>query len=195
MDKHRFLLVVPVFLMLAGPPVFARQTASQPKKAPASQSSAAKAPAAKAPAAPLMHVIADPDKATFTPVPAAVGLSPAVEMSPIAGDPSKPGIFSLMLKVPANGVVAPHWHPGEENVVVLKGTFELGDGTTFDESKLQSLGSGKAVHIPARMRHFARAKGTTTLLVYGIGPFVINYVNAKDDPRKAVSQGKSPAPK
>ena len=169
---------------------FARQTASQQKKSPASQSSAGKAPAAKAPAAAPMHVIAEPDKAKFVPVPAPVGLPPNVEMSPIAGDPAKPGLFSLLLKLPDKGTIAPHWHPGEENVVTLKGTFEFGDGTTFDEKKMQSLGSGNVVHIPARMRHFARAKGNTTVLVYGMGPFVINYVNAKDDPRKAVSQSK-----
>jgi quercetin dioxygenase-like cupin family protein len=169
---------------------FARQTASQQKKAPASQASAGKVPAAKPPVAAPMHVIADPDKAKFVPVPAAVGLPPGVEMSPIAGDPSKLGVFSLLLKLPDKGTIAPHWHPGEENVVTLKGTFEIGDGATFDEKKLQSLGSGNVVHLPARMRHFARAKGNTTVLVYGMGPFVINYVNAKDDPRKAVSQSK-----
>lgn len=179
------LLIGPVCGLALG------QTASQQKKAPASQTSASKASAAKAPTAAPMHVIADPDKAKFVPVPGPVGLPPALEMSPIAGDPAKPGLFSLLLKLPDKSTIAPHWHPGEENVVTLKGTFEFGDGTTFEDKKLQSLGSGNMVHIPARMRHFARAKGNTTVLVYGMGPFVINYVNAKDDPRKAVSQQQS----
>ena len=183
MKTLRISVCVLVFAAACGF-AFARQTTSQEKKAPAAP--ATKAPAAKAPAP--VHAITDPEKATFGPVPEPVGLPPSVEMSPVAGDPAKPGLFSLMLKIPDKGTIAPHWHPAEEDVVTLKGTFEFGDGTEFDEKKLQNLGSGNIVHIPARMRHFARARGTTTVLVYGMGPFVINYVNAKDDPRKAVSQ-------
>jgi hypothetical protein len=129
------------------------------------------------------HIIVNAHDAKFIPVPIAVGLPTIIEMSTVAGDPSKPGPFSLLLKIPAGQVIAPHWHPGEENVVPLGGTFEFGDGNKFDEAKLHALTPGLIVHVPARMHHFARAQGVATVLVYGMGPFVITYVNPKDDPR------------
>lgn len=85
-------------------------------------------------------------------------------------------------------MIAPHWHPGEENVVPLRGTFEIGDGTKFDESRLHALNPGSVVHLPAQMRHFARARTPAIVLVYGIGPFVINYVDPKDDPRPSTGK-------
>jgi hypothetical protein len=143
-----------------------------------------KAPAKKAPPKPApMHVIADADSAKFVPVPVPVGLPTTIEMSPIAGDPSKPGPFSLLLKIPANQLIAPHWHPAEEKVVPLRGTIQFGDGDKVDDSKMQDMNPGSVVHIPGHMHHYARAKGPATILVYGMGPFVITYVNPKDDPR------------
>jgi len=35
-----------------------------------------------------------------------------------------------------------------------------------------------------RMHHFAAAKGETIVQVHAMGPFVLNYVNPADDPRK-----------
>ena len=37
--------------------------------------------------------------------------------------------------------------------------------------------------LPRDMRHYAKAKGATTIIVYGTGPFEITYVNPNDDPR------------
>jgi len=39
--------------------------------------------------------------------------------------------------------------------------------------------------MPAEMRHFAYTKGGATIQIHGTGPFVLNYVNPKDDPRNA----------
>ena len=35
-----------------------------------------------------------------------------------------------------------------------------------------------------KTRHYVKAKGATTVVLYGMGPFEIKYVNTKDDPRK-----------
>ena len=107
----------------------------------AHQTTPAKKPAAAAPAP--THVIADADSAKFVPVPGPVGLPTTIQMSPVAGDPSKPGPFSLLLKIPANQVIAPHWHPAEENVVPLRGTFQIGAGSKFDEASVERFESGR----------------------------------------------------
>jgi quercetin dioxygenase-like cupin family protein len=78
----------------------------------------------------------------------------------------------------ADGAKTPaHWHPTDEYVTVLKGTFLVGTGETYDESKLQAMNVGNFVLMPKEMRHFAVAKGETIIQVHGTGPFKLNWVN------------------
>jgi hypothetical protein len=94
-----------------------------------------------------------------------------------------PCVFQLRL---ADGAkFPPHWHPVDENVTVLSGTFMAGMGDSYDESKMMSLPVGTYVFMPRQMHHFAGAKGAALVQVHGVGPFKINYVNPADDPSKA----------
>jgi hypothetical protein len=102
----------------------------------------------------------------------------------ISGDPSKQGPFVVRLKMPAGYKIAPHWHPTDENVTVISGTFALGMGEKFETTALKSLPAGGIGVMPAEMRHFAMAKTAATVQVHGMGPFVLNYVNPADDPSK-----------
>jgi len=111
-------------------------------------------------------------------------LPPGSKIAVIAGDPSKAGPFVIRAQVPAGYKVAPHWHPGDENLTILSGTVALGMGETWDESKMQSVSSGGYAALPAQMRHFFLAKTAATFQVHGMGPFVVNYVNPADDPSK-----------
>jgi quercetin dioxygenase-like cupin family protein len=74
----------------------------------------------------------------------------------------------------------PHWHPTDENLTVLKGTFLVGTGESFDESKLQAMNFGSYMMMPKEMRHFGMAKGDLILQVHGIGPFKVNWVNPSE---------------
>ena len=102
----------------------------------------------------------------------------------VAGDPSKPGIYVVRLKMPAGYKIAPHWHPTDEHVTVISGTFALGMGDKFDEKTMKVLPSGGYALLPADMRHFALAKTDSTVQVHGMGPFALTYVNPADDPSK-----------
>ena len=104
--------------------------------------------------------------------------------SVISGDPSQSGLYVVRLKMPAGYKVAPHWHPTDEHVTVLSGTFALGMGETFDKATMKDLPSGGYALLPAEMRHFALAKTAATIQVHGMGPFVLTYVNPADDPSK-----------
>ena len=73
--------------------------------------------------------------------------------------------------------VAPHWHPGDENIVVLKGTFALATGDKFDTTALHDMTTGAYGFMPRRVHHFGVCKGETDLLVYGVGAFVINWIS------------------
>lgn len=100
----------------------------------------------------------------------------------MAGDPSKPGIYVVRLKMPAGYKIAPHWHPTDEHVTVVSGTFALGMGEKFDKQTMKDLPVGGYALLPAQMRHFAYARTDATVQVHGMGPFALTYVNSADDP-------------
>jgi|SRR6266850_5392427 len=102
----------------------------------------------------------------------------------VSGDPGKPGLFVVRLKMPAGYKIAPHWHPTDEHVTVLSGTFALGMGEKFDKATMKDLPAEGYALLPAEMRHFALAKTAATVQVHGMGPFSLTYVNPADDPGK-----------
>jgi quercetin dioxygenase-like cupin family protein len=102
----------------------------------------------------------------------------------MSGDPGQPGLFVVRLKMPAGYKIAPHWHPTDEHVTVLSGTFALGMGETFDKASMKDLPVGGYALLPAEMRHFALAKTDAIVQVHGMGPFALTYVNPADDPSK-----------
>jgi hypothetical protein len=109
-------------------------------------------------------------------------------MAVVSGDPGKAGPFVARLKMPAGYKIAPHWHPTDEHVTVLSGSFALGMGEKFDAATMKTLPAGGYALLPAEMRHFAMAKTAATVQVHGTGPFVLNYVNPADDPSKATAK-------
>jgi anti-sigma factor ChrR (cupin superfamily) len=109
---------------------------------------------------------------------------PGVKAAVIAGDPEKPGPFVLRIKSPAGRKVPPHWHPGDEHLTIISGTFAVGMGDVFDAKKLKALPPGSYALLPREMHHFALSRTATIVQVHGNGPFQINFVNPADDPRK-----------
>lgn len=103
------------------------------------------------------------------------------DLAPVLGDPGADGTaFVLRLRCADGAKIPAHWHPTDENVTVLKGTFLFGIGETFDETKLSTMNVGNFVSMPKEMRHFATCKGETIVQVHGVGPFKVNWVNPAD---------------
>jgi quercetin dioxygenase-like cupin family protein len=125
----------------------------------------------------------------FTPAQAKWGDPPPVfekgaSFTVVSGNPGEAGTFVVRLKMPAGYKIAPHWHPTDEHVTVLAGTFSVGMGETFDKAAMKDLPAGGYVLLPAEMRHYAAAKTAATVQVSGQGPFALTYVNPADDPSK-----------
>jgi anti-sigma factor ChrR (cupin superfamily) len=116
------------------------------------------------------------------------------ELAPVAGDPSAEGVpFVLRLRCADGSKIPAHWHPTDENVTVLKGTFLVGMGETFDESKLQPMNVGNFIAMPKDMKHFGLCKGETIVQVHGVGPFKVNWVNpAEVQPPEAPATAAKP---
>lgn len=110
-----------------------------------------------------------------------VGIMKGCELAPVSGDFNADGeAFVLRIRC-GDGIKVPaHWHPTDENITVLKGTFLVGMGETFDESKLQTMNVGNFTTMPKEMRHFALSKGETIVQIHGTGPFKVNWVNPSE---------------
>ena len=103
------------------------------------------------------------------------------DLATVAGDPSAEGTpFVVRLRCVDGAKIPAHWHPTDENVTVLKGTFLAGMGETFDETKLTTMNVGNFVTMPKEMRHFATCKGETIVQVHAMGPFKVNWVNPSE---------------
>ena len=103
------------------------------------------------------------------------------DLAPVSGDSNAEGApFVLRIRC-ADGIKLPaHWHPTDEHLTVLKGTFLVGMGESFDEAKLQTMNVGNFLTMPKEMRHFGLCKGETIVQVHGAGPFKVNWVNPSE---------------
>ena len=142
----------------------------------------AQTPAPMAGSGPTAHVLLTPGDIKWAPAPP--GVPPGAMVAVLDGDPSKPGPFTIRLKMPAGYKVAPHWHPTDEHLTVLQGTFRAGMGDAATEAGYHDFPPGSYISMPKEMHHFAGAKGETIIQIYGPGPFVVNYLNPADDPSK-----------
>src|ERR1051326_2757025 len=154
------------------------------------QTAAPKKAAAKAKPAGPAPVVVTPDKVQWSAAPPV--FQPGAQFAVLAGDPGKPGPFTVRLKMPDGYRVMPHWHPTAENVTVLSGEFHVGMGDKFDESSMQTLPAHSLAVMPPHHNHYALAKGEPEFQVSGTGPFKLVYVNPADDPSKGQA---SPAAK
>jgi ChrR-like protein with cupin domain len=135
------------------------------------------------PVAASTHVMVAPAEIKWADAPPF--LTKGAKFTVLSGDPGAAGPFAIRLKLPAGYKISPHWHPTDEIVTVISGTFSLGMGEKFDQASMKALPAGGFAVLPAEMRHYAWSKGGATVQVNGIGPFAITYVNPSDDPRQA----------
>ena len=124
----------------------------------------------------------NPDKFEWGPPPD--GLPEGALFAVLNGDPSKPGLFTIRLRMPAGYRILPHRHSGEEQVTVTSGEVSLGRGRSYSERKATSLVRGGFSAEPANTDHYAFTKNGGEIQITGQGPFSITYVRPRDDPRR-----------
>jgi quercetin dioxygenase-like cupin family protein len=122
--------------------------------------------------------------------PAPPFLSRGARFAVMQGDPSSSGEYTIRLELPAGFVIKPHWHPTDEHVTVISGSFEVGMGDSVDSRQAMTLRSGGFITAPAQAHHFALARRRTVGQVHGMGPFAITYVNPADDPRTQMTSSR-----
>lgn len=123
-------------------------------------------------------------KATGPTAPGSSNLS-SIEVIVIHGDPSAKGLYTILLKVPADTKIAAHLHPDDRVATVISGTWYFGYGDAFDKSKLKLLSAGSIYTEVAGQNHFAMTgKKPVVVEITGYGPSGVTYMNPLDDPQK-----------
>jgi quercetin dioxygenase-like cupin family protein len=110
-------------------------------------------------------------------------MPPGAKVAVLHGDPAKEGPFVMRIKAPDGFKVPAHYHPTDEHLTVIQGTFMVGTGEKADPAGLKPLATGDYTFMPKEMRHYGQMKGETIIQVNGMGPFQITYVNPDEDPR------------
>ncbi len=98
----------------------------------------------------------------------------------LKGDPTQPGIYTIMLKVPPHTRIAAHTHADDRVATVVSGVWRLGYGGQWDETKLKALPPGSFYTEPAGQAHFAQTRDTEVIVqITGYGPTDTHYVEPK----------------
>jgi quercetin dioxygenase-like cupin family protein len=110
------------------------------------------------------------------------GALPGPQQAFIHGHVSKPGPYLYQVKFPANFKAHAHTHPDTRGYTVLSGTWYVGFGTVFDESKLIPLPAGSYITEPANVPHFVATKEPVLMQISGNGPSRLTFVNPAHAP-------------
>jgi hypothetical protein len=89
----------------------------------------------------------------------------------LQGDPSKPGLYAVLLTWLPGKMSRPHFHPNDRFFIVVSGTWWVGNGPDFDPEATVPMPAGSHVIHYAKGVHYDGAKNEpATILVWGEGP-------------------------
>jgi hypothetical protein len=98
----------------------------------------------------------------------------------LLGDPSKPGLYIMLVKWTAHRMSQPHWHPHDRFITVISGTWWVGTGAKFDPDKTVPLPAGSFVTHFGKQIHYDGAKDSEAMLeIVGEGPATATPAEAK----------------
>ena len=103
----------------------------------------------------------------------------------LKGDPTKPGLYSMLLRVGPNTKIEAHAHPDDRVATVISGTWYFGYGAKFDEKALKTMPPGSFYTEPPNTNHFAMTRGEgVTIQITGTGPSGTTYADPANDPAR-----------
>ena len=89
----------------------------------------------------------------------------------VQGDPSKPGLYIVLVRWTAHHMSHPHFHPNDRFITVISGTWWVGTGSKYDPDSTVALPAGTFVTHFGKQIHYDGAKdGDAVLEIVGEGP-------------------------
>jgi quercetin dioxygenase-like cupin family protein len=127
---------------------------------------------------PAGAVALTPSQLTWKP-----GRVPGVENAALLGSSKTQGPYIERVRFPPNFVIQAHTHPDQRSYTILSGTWYIGYGDNFDETKLQSLPPGSFYVEPAGVNHFVATKDEPVVLqLTGMGPTATQFLDKAKAP-------------
>ena len=115
---------------------------------------------------------------------AGTSLNREVETTVLKGNPSGPGLYTLLLRIAPNTRIQPHSHQDDRIATVVSGTWYFAYGDEFDESVLKPLPPGSFYTEPPGVNHFGLTKDEVLIQMTGIGPSSTTYADSQHDPTR-----------
>ena len=84
-----------------------------------------------------------------------------IQSTVLSGDPTKPGPYTIEIRVPPHVTIAAHAHRDERSAVVVSGEWYLGYGATATEAAVKLLPPGSFYTEPAGERALRDGPGTS----------------------------------
>ena len=102
----------------------------------------------------------------------------------LEGNPTRTGLFTMRIKLPAQTTLMPHSHPQDERITVLSGAAYVGFGDKLDLKLAKQYAAGSYYVTPAKLRHYVYFGEETVVQFTGMGPWEIHYLKAPETPKK-----------
>lgn len=100
-----------------------------------------------------------------------------IETRLLKGDPKRPGLYTISIKVPPNTKIAAHTHRDDRTAVVAAGLWHFGYGRIAGDAATRALSAGSFYTEPAGDPHFAwTGPEGATVYITGSGPSDTIYV-------------------
>jgi hypothetical protein len=96
---------------------------------------------------------------------------PGAKMAVLQGDPSKPGLYIVLIKWSPHSMSHPHFHPNDRFITVVSGTWWVGTGSKFDPENTVPMPAGSFVTHFGKQIHYDGAKDEEAVIeIVGEGP-------------------------
>jgi len=113
------------------------------------------------------------------------GRVPGPKVALMYGDDKKPGLYVYRVNFPPKFKLEAHGHPDDRRYTILSGTWYIGWGKKYDETKLIELPTGSFYTEPANIPHFVATKDEGAIIeISGYGPTGQIWVDPTHAPKK-----------
>jgi hypothetical protein len=123
------------------------------------------------------QLVARAEEISWRPCPPS--LPAGCEMAVLEGSPREEMLFTVRIRTTSPFELKPHWHPNNERVTILEGKVGVGFGEVIDRDKVSWFGPGDYYVNAKDAHHFVLGDDPVTLQITGVGPWQVNFLDAK----------------